>query len=79
MVRGKSEALIGILGSTSSKLFITGPGGALGSKLPAAIANGGNAISAANDKTKITSFILFAFSIFLPSQKFIRSRRKGYV
>ena len=72
MVSGKSDALIGIRGSISSKLFLASPGGVLGAKLPADIANSGNATSAANDKTKITSFLLFAFSIFLPSQNFIR-------
>jgi hypothetical protein len=57
---------MGILGSTSSSVFIVGPGGALGSRSPAG-ANGEKASSPANAKTRIAN--IFVVFIFLPFPK----------
>ncbi len=62
---------MGVLGSTSSSVFIVGPGGALGSKLPA-IALSAKTTKPAKTNTLTTTFVLFfCVCIFVSSKKLL--------
>jgi hypothetical protein len=68
---------MGTLGSTSSSVFIVGPGGALGSKEPPT-ANSENTASVAKASKLTATFALLRFvSIFLFLSKIVNSRLKN--